>query len=212
MWTPAVPAFPNPWVRSVFSSRGRAPSITSLSDNAVPSTGVTQLEVNGRGFMRLAKVWFGSAPSPAVIYVSPSLLVAAVPPGHGAVHVIVVTAGGRTPATSADSLDYAPVPVITGVSPASGPVTGGTQVTITGSGLAGTEFVTVGSTVVTDFRVKSGSDVTLTVPAGPLGTVDIGVVTDVGTSAPAPADRFSYVLPSADPGQEAGALHLCSAQ
>ena len=76
---------------------------------------------------------------------------------------------------------------------------------VRGSGLAGTELVTVGHSIVTDFSVGTNGDITLTMPAGSLGTVDVGVVTAVGTSAPTPADRFSYVVPPpwVGPGQQA---------
>ncbi len=208
--TPVLPV-PPPWtglelvLQCAHETAPVPPSITSLSDNVAPSVGGTQVEINGSGFMPSAKVWFGLTPSPAVSYVSPSLLVAAVPPGHGAVHVLVVTAGGRTPASSANYLTYGTSPAITGVSPASGPLAGGTQVRVRGSGLAGTELVTVGHSIVTDFSVGTNGDITLTMPAGSLGTVDVGVVTAVGTSAPTPADRFSYVVPPpwVGPGQQA---------
>ena len=130
---------------------------------------------------------------------------AAAPPGHGAVHVLVVTAGGRTPASSADYLTYETSPAVTGVSPASGPVTGGTPPTVRGPDLAGAEFVTVGQTIVTDFSVRTDGDITLTMPAGSLGTVDIGVVTAVGTSPQNPADRFSYVVTAVGRAGPAGA-------
>ena len=48
-----------------------------------------------------------------------------------------------------------PVPTVTGVSPASGPSTGGTTVTITGTGLTSTSAVKFGDTPATTFLVQN---------------------------------------------------------
>ena len=84
-------------------------------------------------------------------------------------------------------------PTVTGVSPASGPVAGGTSVTITGTNLQNATAVYFGGlpgTIVSD----SGTTVVAIDPAAAAaGTVDI-TVTTVGwdTSATSPADQFSY--------------------
>ena len=59
----------------------------------------------------------------------------------------VTTAGGTTATSAADKFTYTvpPVPTVTGVSPASGPSTGGTTVTVTGTGLTGASAVNFGA-------------------------------------------------------------------
>ena len=82
-----------------------------------------------------------------------------------------------------------PAPVVSGIVPASGPGTGATVVTISGSSLAG-GTVTFGGTAATS--VSSATDsCTATSPAG-TGTVDVTVTTTAGTSAVSPADQFTY--------------------
>jgi hypothetical protein len=101
-------------------------------------------------------------------------------------------------------------PVVTGVSPSSGPTTGGTTVTITGTNFTGTTAVTFGGVAATDVTVNSaGTQITAVDPAGTAGEVDILVTTPSGgTSAPVTADQFAYAAPptvvSVTPEDDAG--------
>src|SRR5579872_2952118 len=90
-----------------------------------------------------------------------------------------------------------PAPVVTGVSPNFGPTTGGTNVTITGTGLGLATAVSFGSTPATTFVANSDTQVTAVSPAEPVGVVDVTVTTPCGTSATGPADHFHYVPPQA---------------
>ena len=80
------------------------------------------------------------------------------------------------------------LPVITGLSVASGPV--GTSVVLTGTHLASATKVLFGSTAAT-FTVDSDTQITATAPAG-TGSVDVRVVSPGGESAAVAADMFSY--------------------
>jgi hypothetical protein len=85
---------------------------------------------------------------------------------------------------------------VTGVSPGSGPVSGGTSVTIAGSGFAGATAVNFGSTAASSFTVNSDTSITATAPAATaVGTVDVTVTTPSGTSATSSADQFTYTYP-----------------
>jgi hypothetical protein len=74
------------------------------------------------------------------------------------------------------------IPMVTGISPASGAPAGGTTVTITGLNFAGVTAVNFGSTPASSFTFVSDSEVSAVSPAG-TGTVPITVTTPVGTSA-----------------------------
>jgi hypothetical protein len=67
-------------------------------------------------------------------------------------------------------------------------------VTVTGTNLTGATSVKFGSTAVTTGIVVNGGGTSLTVtsPAGAVGTVDITVVTPAGTSPTSAVDRFTY--------------------
>jgi hypothetical protein len=59
-----------------------------------------------------------------------------------------------------------PVPVVTSISPARGPIEGGTQVSITGTGLTGATSVRVGGVEAGSFTVNSDTSITATTAAG----------------------------------------------
>jgi len=87
-------------------------------------------------------------------------------------------------------------PTVTAVSPNTGPTTGGTAVTISGTNLTGATAVKFGNTNATSFTVISATQIVTTSPAGSLGTVDVTVRTSVGTSPITSADQFSYAVPA----------------
>lgn len=82
-------------------------------------------------------------------------------------------------------------PVVTGIVPNSGPESGGTIVTITGSGFTNVISVFFGGNAAT-FVVDSPTQITAVAPPG-VGVVDVIVTTAAGTSAITPADQFTYL-------------------
>jgi hypothetical protein len=84
------------------------------------------------------------------------------------------------------------LPMVSGISPTSGPSAGGTSVTITGTGFTGATAVDFGTTPATSFTVNNDGSITAVDPAGS-GTVDVRVITAGGTSATSAADQFTYV-------------------
>lgn len=91
-------------------------------------------------------------------------------------------------------------PAVDALSPAQGPSTGGTTVTITGVGFAsGVSGVSFGAAAATSFTVVSNTEVTATVPPFPGGLasiVDVVVQSPLGASPPAAGDQFSYTGPT----------------
>jgi len=84
---------------------------------------------------------------------------------------------------------------VAAVSPNAGPTTGGTQVTITGNGLAGATGVYFGASKAS-VTGDSATQITATSPPG-TGTDDITVTTPTGRSSLTSADQFTYVTPPA---------------
>ena len=78
------------------------------------------------------------------------------------------------------------------VSPNTGPIAGGTSVTITGTNFTGATAVSFGGTAAAGFSVVSATSITATSPAHAAGAVDVTVTTPSGTSATSASDTFTY--------------------
>ena len=109
--------------------------MTSISPSSGPTAGGTYVTILGSDLtddqFDTPQVDFGGMPASYVYVYSQGDILAESPAGAAStVDVTVVTPGGASPTTSADQFTYVPPPVVTGTSPDSGPVGGGTTVTI----------------------------------------------------------------------------------
>lgn len=101
------------------------------------------------------------------------------------------------------------MPSVTGLNPSAGPLAGGNQVTITGTGLTTVSSVSFGSTPASSFTVNSDTSISATAPAG-AGTVDVRVTNAAGQSPITAGDQYTYTPPPAvatispNSGPEAG--------
>jgi len=111
--------------------------------------------------------------------------------GAGKVDVTVYNSAGASTVTSNDQFSYVHRrPVITRISPRSGPTTGGTTVIVTG------RYFNAGSVELADFGVAGTCTPTrcsFTTPAAAAGTADVAIEAFDGLSAKTQADRFTYV-------------------
>ncbi|HEX4613707.1 MAG TPA: IPT/TIG domain-containing protein, partial [Urbifossiella sp.] len=98
--------------------------------------------------------------------------------------VAAVDAGGRgLPSAEASATpSSAPHgPSVAGLSPAAGPISGGTTVTITGANLGGTTAFEFGSAPATILSVTP-TQIVVTAPAGAVGAAPVTVITPAGTA------------------------------
>ncbi len=86
-------------------------------------------------------------------------------------------------------------PVISNLSVRSGPLGGGTRVTVTGKNFAHVTKVEFGTATGSGLRVLSATRLQVTAPRHGAAVVNVAVVAAAGTSAAVPADRFTYVSP-----------------
>jgi hypothetical protein len=154
------------------------PVLTSIVPNTGPAAGTNTVTLNGSLFTGAIAVTFGSAAALSYMVSTPSTISAVVPPGTGAVNVTVRTPGGLS---NAVTYTYAATPTLTSIAPGQGPVSGGTTVILTGTGLTGASAVTFGSTPATSFTVNSATQITAVTPAG-TGSVACTVTAPGGTS------------------------------
>jgi hypothetical protein len=171
-----------------------APTVSSVSPSGGPEAGGTEVIITGTNLNEATAVDFGMSPASFFIN-NESSITAFSPAGMGVVDVTVTTAFGGTSLTSfVDEFAYVPPPTVTEVSPATGPASGGSSVTITGNNLSGATAVDFGSSSATGFVIDSESSITAVSPPGHPGeTVDVTVTTLGGTSATSPADSFRYL-------------------
>lgn len=111
------------------------------STSTGPGEGGAPVEIIGRGLARRPLSTLETRRRQAIPPLSSYAVVATAPAGTSTVDVTVTTAGGTSATSNADRYTYASsapnsdAPTISSLAPASGPLVGGTRVTITGSRL-----------------------------------------------------------------------------
>jgi len=119
-------------------------------------------------------------------------IVCALPPGGGAVPVVVAVAGAMSPPFT---FNYPP-PTISGISPPTGNTAGGYTLTVSGANFAASPSVTVGGQVC-PLSAKSATQLVCTVPAGQ-GAGLVVAVAQSGNPPVASPTPFSYGKPTVD--------------
>jgi hypothetical protein len=111
----------------------------------------------------------------------------------GVASVQVTTPSGTSAITAGSQFTYgAAGPVITALNPSSGPLTGGTTVLITGTGLTGSTSVKFGS-IAASFAVNNDMQITAVSPAsGAAGIATVQVSGPAGVSPVNAASQFTY--------------------
>jgi hypothetical protein len=175
-----------------------APVISALEPNHGSSGGSTGVNIFGSGFSGATTILFGGNPAQSTSTITDSQTFAISPAGTAgtSVAVQVVTSAGTSAMGNADRFTYdvAGLPVVSAVDPGSGTSLGGDGLSIYGSGFSGATIVRFGSNYVFPIFVGD-TQLIVTSPAGPVGNVDVTVVTPGGTSATSNADKFTYVAP-----------------
>ena len=169
-----------------------APAVASVSPNSGSTSGGTAVTISGANFLSGAMVTFGGTAATNVVVVN-SATITATTPAHaaGAVTVTVTNPGGQAGSLT-NGFTYVTSPTVTSVSPNSGPIGGGTAVTITGTNFVSGATVTFGSNAATNVVVVSSTSITATTPAGNGGTVTV-TVTNPGGLIGSLANGFTYI-------------------
>ena len=143
------------------------PTVTGVSPSSGPLGGATSVTITGTGFSGVSAVTFGGSAATSFTVNSMSSITATAPGGTGTVDVQVTGTGGTSLTNPPDDqFTYVPAPTVSGISPTSGPLGGGTSVTITGTGFTGASAVKFGTAAATSFTVNSSTQITAVTPAG----------------------------------------------
>jgi hypothetical protein len=175
-----------------------APMITSILPVTGPIGGGTVVTISGTGFLSNPAVKFGGAAATNVSATATSIT--ATTPAHAAGQVdIVVTNSDSQSATLAQAFTYAlPAPAISSIAPNTGPTTGGTPVTITGTNFQTGATVTFGARQAIDVTVVSETSIIAHTPLGPATqqlAVDVSV-TNPDTTKGTATGAFTYTVPA----------------
>ena len=200
------------------------PSIRSITPTFGNAVGPRVETIEGTGFNLLTYEWTNFGPADAnlsqdfnLVAIGPSVIQVESPPIDQSVGkvgplptpmaVSVQTLAGVAVNGRTSPFAYAGVPVVTSISHPFGPTIGGQRLTIAGKGFSDATSVRFVSQIPSPYGVQytstyltpyptSGSDVTITTPAGQPGPNDVEVCSATACSAPRPADdAYVYDYP-----------------
>ncbi|GLY26996.1 IPT/TIG domain-containing protein [Kineosporia sp. NBRC 101731] len=178
-------------------------NITGVAPISGPVTGGTVVTITGTGFTGATGIRFGGTAGTAFSVNGAGTQITVTTPQHaaGLVNVVVVGAGNIESANTG-LYTYLPVnvaPTVTALTPSVGPVDGGTQVTIYGTGLLTTTGVSFGGSAATNVTVINSTTILATSPQHAAGTVSVIVTSPLGSSTGASASDFTYVAANSVP-------------
>ena len=179
---------------SAFLFVGPAPGLSAATVNPTsgPTGGGTLVTIaGGTNFDTGATVTFGGQPATGVTLVSASSITCYTPAGTGSVGITVTNIDGTSGSLSS-AYTYVSGLGLVSVAPASGAVSGGTLVTLTGTGFSSGDTVTFAGAAATGVTIVSATRITCLTPAGSLGAADV-TVTDTGSTASTLPAGYAYI-------------------
>ncbi|MCA9002021.1 MAG: IPT/TIG domain-containing protein, partial [Planctomycetes bacterium] len=181
------------------------PTIATIFPTAGSYTGGTTVTLTGTNFVPGATLSINGVPQATVTASSPTVLtfetVAALPGGP---HVVTLTNPGGEQATTAFLFSPSEDPILTSVSPANGPESGGTTTYVYGTGFSGTTRVVfgadpytgVGGAEATDVTVISPTELVVVTPAKATAYDTVMVQDQISDQATLESGAFTYDAPN----------------
>jgi hypothetical protein len=175
------------------------PTLTAITPPDGTSLGANRVTLTGTGFLANGAsqnaVRFGGTSATGVVVQTDRSIECTVPPGTSGLTVSVSVTNVNGTATLPNAYRYHARPTLTNLSPQSGPLAGGTSVTLAGTGFQvdspGTNRVTFGGRPATAVSVLSDIRLTCVTPAGAApGAVDVVISNDNGANSL--LDAFTY--------------------
>jgi len=168
------------------------PAVEAIFPEGGPEAGGEDVYIYGEYLKDVSAVYFGETEVTDITCIGkePYLCVKA-PAGAGTVHVTVRGLLGISAISDNDLYKYVEPPVVSSITPLTGPETGGTTVTINGVGLSEVSAVYFGEEKASGFTVIDDTSLNTISPGGN-GTVDVTVVGPGGTSSISSSGQFTY--------------------
>ena len=175
------------------------PSFNSIAPIEGLIGGGTITVIIGQGFQPGVKVFFGDTEASQVAYNSTTSLTVITPPHPEAlVDLRILNLDGQeTTASAVFSFvnPTLPAPTIDSLSPTSGSIAGGTDLTLVGSGFQSGAQVRFGAVASPSVSVLSDTEIRARSPSQEAGVVDIQVINPDGQFATA-STAYAYVIPA----------------
>jgi len=173
------------------------PTITSVSPSTLDAAGGATVSIAGTNFVSGVTVKFDTLSATAVSFVSATQLTA-IAPAHAAGSATVTVTNPDAQSARTTVTYIVPPPAIASVTPATGPNSGGTAITILGNGFQAGATVTIGTRTAVAVTVVDASTITATTPLGPSND-QIGIAQDVVVHNPdgstaTKTGAFAYTL------------------
>ncbi|TAJ17819.1 MAG: cell shape-determining protein [Dehalococcoidia bacterium] len=175
-------------------TNGTSPvSITGLSQ-VTGSAGTATVYITGTGFLPNPSVTIGGITVTSVGLVSSTLIAAVVPTGTSLATATVLNTDGTSASFSGGpTTNPSAQPIVSSVSPSTGSPSGGTVVTITGSGFVPGATVLFGGQPATNVVVVGMTSITAVTPASTAGPVTV-LVSNAAGSVGGLNSAFTYTL------------------
>jgi hypothetical protein len=171
---------------------GDPPLVSTVDPTQGPAGGFTQVTITGGGFNGTTSVRFNLTDALDFTVDSNTQITATAPAGplFGFADITVTDPDGASTLPFAYFWTFNPVVDISDITPSSGPLAGGTPVTITGGSVVGVTSVTFGGVAGTQLELVSPTELTVVTPAGSPGAVDVVAIGDSSSTLPG---GFTYM-------------------
>jgi hypothetical protein len=173
-----------------------APTVTGISPASGTVAGGTAVTITGTNFVTNATATVGGVACTSPTVVNATTLTCTTGARTAGTVNVVVTNPDTQAGTGAGLYTYLDVaPGVSSVAPASGPIAGGTTITINGTGFQAGASITVGGVSCDDTVLVSSTEMTCTTGPGAAGSVSV-VVTNPGSLPGTLPNGFTYIDPN----------------
>jgi surface protein len=170
-----------------------APTFTNLVPSTGPIAGGTLVTITGTDFVAGATVTFGGIQCLVPIVTSSTNITCTTPSfPAGPVDVTVKNPDNQT--STSRSFNYLPMPVISSISPNTGPMNGGTNIIITGTGFSNPSSLSIGGTLCNNIVVTTSNQLTCTTVAHAAGLYEATVTNNDGQTSTL-TTAFTFIPP-----------------
>ncbi|WP_423062806.1 IPT/TIG domain-containing protein [Candidiatus Paracoxiella cheracis] len=184
-------------VTNVFTYENPTPNPTTVNPNTGSTAGGTAVTITGTGFTGATGATFDGVAATDFTVVNDTTITCTTP-AHAAGSVNLAVTGPGGSGTLTDGFTYEEtIPNPTSINPNSGSTSGGTNVTITGSGFTGVTEVTFALSLATNLIVVDDNTITCTTPAHSAGLTNVLVFGPGGIGVL--EDGFTFENPIPNP-------------